>query len=67
MQIAPGQTSLSLAMLKALGSQTAAPAAAASPKSAVEQRPSQPGPSAPGEGMAASRHLPRGSFVDLRA
>lgn len=64
MQIAPGQAPLSLAILKALGSQ-AAPAAAA--KAAVPAATAEKA-AAPAAGEPASgRSLPRGSLVDLRA
>lgn len=71
MQITPGQTTLSLAMLKALGSQAAAPAKAspapATASSATASPPGEPRAGLPGGDGAAARHLPRGSFVDLRA
>ena len=61
MQIAPGQAPLSLAILKALGSQTTAPAAAAG---AIP--PTKVSAAAPGGEITGARSLPRGSFVDLR-
>lgn len=67
MQIAPGQAPLSLAVLKALGSQAAAPAAKASPAPAAAGPTDGTRGSAAGDAGAATRHLPRGSLVDLRA
>ena len=63
MQIAPGQAPLSLAILKALGSQ-ATPAAAT--KAAVPAATADKGAAATAE-PAGGRSLPRGSLVDLRA
>jgi hypothetical protein len=65
MQIAPGQTPLSLAILKALGTQpaTAAAKAAAGSTTAPESR----APAAPSSDLGAARNLPRGSFVDIKA
>lgn len=67
MQIGPGQAPLSLAILKALGAQSAAPAAAAK---AVAGPPATGGAKAAateaGGEAAATRSLPRGSFLDLR-
>ena len=65
MQIAPGQAPLSLAVLKALGSQ-AAPAAAAKAAAAPAVPAGKGAVAAPGE-LAGGRPLPRGSLVDLRA
>lgn len=67
MQVTPGQTPLSLAMLKALGSQ-AAPAATGSTTPADRTPPAVGGKTAASAGdLAAVRHLPRGSFVDIKA
>lgn len=63
MQITPGQAPLSLAILKALGSQ-AAPAAKAA---AAPAAPAGKGAVAATGEPAAGRSLPRGSLVDLRA
>ena len=65
MQIAPGQAPLSLAVMKALGSQ-AAPAAAKPAIDAAAPAPAEK-TAAPGGDFATGRHPPRGSFVDLRA
>jgi hypothetical protein len=64
MQIAPGQAPLSLAILKALGSQ-ATPAAAA--KAAAPAATAEKGTAAATAEPAAGRSLPRGSLLDLRA
>lgn len=68
MQIGPGQAPLSLAILKALGTQSAAPgtvskvvAGAAAPGGAAKAAMAAPG----GDSAGASRP-PRGSFLDLR-
>lgn len=67
MQVTPGQVPLSLAMLKALGGQGAA-AAPASTTRAGSTPPTVGGKTAaPAGDLAAVRHLPRGSFVDIKA
>ena len=65
MQIAPGSAPLSLAVLKALGSQ-AAPAAGKASAGAVATAPAGKATTPAGD-LATARHMPRGSFVDLRA
>lgn len=66
MHIDSGAAPLSLALLKALGSQ-AAPAAAAA-KAAAPVPPAAKLSAVQPEGApAAARNLPRGSLVDLRA
>ena len=67
MQIAPGSSPLSLAVLKTLGSQltaggsgVTAKAASAALGSATPARNEPPGPPEPGQ------VIPRGSFVDLK-
>jgi hypothetical protein len=65
MQIAPGQTPLSLAILKALGSQTAPAAKAAAGAAGAAPSAKVSAPTVGGE-TAGARSLPRGSFVDLR-
>ncbi len=68
MQIAPGSSPLSLAVLKTLGSQLTAGTNGATAKAtpaalgpAAPARNEPPGPPEPGKVM------PRGSFVDLKA
>lgn len=73
MQVTPGQTPLSLAMLKALGTQFTAPQGAAQAAQGVAAKPAG-GPAAaakapaaePSDSLTTARNLPRGSFVDLR-
>ena len=65
MQNGPGQTPLSLAILKALGSQ-AAPAAKAAAGAAGAAPSAKVSAAAAGGEAAGARSLPRGSFVDLR-
>jgi hypothetical protein len=65
MQIAPGQAPLSLAILKALGSQ-AAPAAKAAAGAAGAAPPAKVSAVAAGGEAPGARSLPRGSIVDLR-
>jgi hypothetical protein len=65
MQIAPGQAPLSLAILKALGSQAAPAAKAAAGAAGLAPSAKVSAPAAGGE-AAGTRSLPRGSFVDLR-
>lgn len=69
MQIAPGHTPLSLAILKTLGSQPAAAAkAAAAPAPAAPAAPvAKAKVAAPAAEFPGGRTPPRGSFVDLRA
>ena len=76
MQIGSGQAPLSLAMLKALGTQFTTPQSAAANSGAASSVAGKPaiGPAAAakapatdaGDSLAAARTLPRGSFVDLR-
>jgi hypothetical protein len=77
MQIGSGQAPLSLAMLKAFGTQLTAPqsAPAAANSGAANSVAGTPaiGPAAAkasaaevGDSLATARTLPRGSFVDLR-
>ena len=73
MQVTPGQTPLSLAMLKALGTQSAAPQEATQATQGVAAKPAgglataAKAPAAePSDSLATARNLPRGSFVDLR-
>jgi hypothetical protein len=78
MQIGSGQAPLSLAMLKAFGTQLTAPqsAPAAANSGAANSVAGKPaiGPAAAakasaaevGDSLATARTLPRGSFVDLR-
>ena len=65
MQIAPGQAPLSLAILKALGSQAAPAAKAVAGAAGTAPSAKVSAPTAGGE-AAGARSLPRGSFVDLR-
>jgi len=65
MQITPGQAPLSLAILKALGSQ-AGPAAATRP-AAAPAAPAAKSAAPAADAIAGGRTLPRGSLVDLRA
>ena len=67
MQIGSGQSALSLALLKALGSQTATPAAAAEAAAAKTAPAAAPAKSPPAAGLDGASLPPRGSFVDLRA
>jgi hypothetical protein len=68
MQIGSGPSPLSLAILKTLGAQPAAPPAAAQPAGkAAAVVPARMSAADPADTAAGGRTPPRGSFVDLRA
>ena len=68
MQIGPGSSPLTLAVLKTLGTQLTAGAGAATPTTSVADlggaSPSRNEPAGPPE---PGKTVPRGSFVDLKA